>query len=317
MLAAGCQQTPPAVVALPRETPPAPINKPLPPVEGDVGSIPAPGFGDPAVVEQKLPEEAWFVSAYDAVGRPRIALYVNRNPRDNGQPQAGQYDDSVIKELDYSELEETLIDWISCDGKVTVVAPAISGHALSEDQQRQLSSGNASAGDLARQLQADILIQVQVHPVRRPEGVRAAVVAQAVNVKGNESIARAEVEIPSPMDNETINAYTRFLARKLMHEMVGTWTHFKPTAGAEGAGTTPGTPAPGDGTPGGGTPPSTPPEQPMPPGGGSNPPSPITPPEQPVPPGNNPPAPPATPPSTQQEPTPQPVQPNVPSTQGT
>jgi hypothetical protein len=50
------------------------------------------------------------------------------------------------------------------------------------------------------------------------------VIAEAINIKGGESLARAAVDVQPPLDKfQTIN-YTRFLARKLMDGMTATWS---------------------------------------------------------------------------------------------
>lgn len=54
---------------------PADFAKPLPDQTSEAPAAPA--FDDPPLVDQQLPEEAWFVSAYNGVGRPRIAIFVN------------------------------------------------------------------------------------------------------------------------------------------------------------------------------------------------------------------------------------------------
>ena len=51
-------------------------NKPLPPM-GDPGDI-APPFDDAPLITQAPPEQGAFVRAYEGVGSPRIALFVNR-----------------------------------------------------------------------------------------------------------------------------------------------------------------------------------------------------------------------------------------------
>jgi hypothetical protein len=54
----------------------ADVPKPLP--DQTSNEPPPPAYDDPALIDQKLPEEAWFVSAYNGVGKPRIAIFVNR-----------------------------------------------------------------------------------------------------------------------------------------------------------------------------------------------------------------------------------------------
>jgi pyruvate/2-oxoglutarate dehydrogenase complex dihydrolipoamide acyltransferase (E2) component len=49
------------------------------------------------------------------------------------------------------------------------------------------------------------------------------IVAEAINTKGGESLARAVVDVPPPLEKTTINKYTRFLSRKLMDGMMSAW----------------------------------------------------------------------------------------------
>jgi hypothetical protein len=71
--------------------------------------------------------------------------------------------------------------------------------------------------------QPDVLIQIQAHPTRRQDQLVVLLVAEATNIRGGESLAQASVEMPTPVDRIELNNYTRFLARKLMHEMGDTW----------------------------------------------------------------------------------------------
>lgn len=52
-------------------------EKPLPPPSREQ-QFPPPPFADAPLVRQGLPEEQAFVNAYNAVGRPRIVIFVNR-----------------------------------------------------------------------------------------------------------------------------------------------------------------------------------------------------------------------------------------------
>jgi hypothetical protein len=51
-------------------------------------------------------------------------------------------------------------------------------------------------------------------------------VANASNLKGGESLARAVVDVPPPLEKTKLNNYTRFVARKLMRDMTAAWTQF-------------------------------------------------------------------------------------------
>jgi hypothetical protein len=81
-------------------------------------------------------------------------------------------------------------------------------------------------GELVEQLQADVLIQVQARPTRQTRyGLEVRLIAEALNTRGGQSIGRAVVDIPPPLEKTTINKYTRFVARKLMDDMTGTWNN--------------------------------------------------------------------------------------------
>jgi len=84
--------------------------------------------------------------------------------------------------------------------------------------------------EAVRQLGADIFVQVQAHPTNQTAaGLEVRLIAEAMNVKGGESIARAVVDIPPPLQKTTINTYTRFLARKMIDEMLNTWSAPQPS----------------------------------------------------------------------------------------
>jgi hypothetical protein len=321
-LAGGCNTTPPPVnVAVPLQPAqpttyyPADYPKPLP--DQTAEAVPPPSFDDQPLVDQRLPEEAWFVSTYNRVGRPRIAVFVNRtldgalvgNPdvaistvdterRSTGavdvqhtqsggyagpygssssgssdsfkSPGAaeyhettstylhpGQYDAASLQALDYQEMESLLTDWFHASGQVTLISPGFLRSRLSPQQLSDVESGQAAGlSDIAQATGADVLVQVQAHPVSRQGQLVVLLVAQAVNIKGGEALADASVEMPTPIDRYALNNFTRFLTRKLMHGMIDTWTGSpppNPTAAvqtpapapaAESAAPAPTTPAP-------------------------------------------------------------------------
>jgi hypothetical protein len=251
----------------------------------DASEPPPPAYDDPPLVDQQLPEEAWFVGTYNKVGRPRIAVFVNRSLDgnligDSGQPiittstvqssnaavdvqhsdssgyadwysynhahdsdqfkttgpaqynqsttvylHPGQYDDASLASLDYSEMESLLSDWIQCDGQVTLISPGFIRSKLTDQQVQDLQNGKGAAlDDLSKDTGADVLIQVQAHPVRRNDQVVVLLVAEAINIRGGEQLAHGSVEMPTPVDRYALNNYTRFLARKIIHEMTNTWS---------------------------------------------------------------------------------------------
>jgi hypothetical protein len=250
LLLCACESNSKNVAAAPPpRTYPLDNPKPLPPDAGQ--PPPAPAFADVPLVDSRLPEETWFADAYNRVGKPRIAVLVNRTldgdlipvepaPADQSAPpqspppntqylQPGQYEDAQLQTLDYEEMESLLTQWIGSRGQVTVLAPEFVRSHLSDQQLKDLQSGKASSlSDLGQSTQADILIQVQAHPTRRLGQLVILLVGQAVNIHGGESISQASVEMPMPLDRPEEENFTRFIARKLIHGMVDTWSSAPP-----------------------------------------------------------------------------------------
>jgi hypothetical protein len=229
--------------------------KPLPPPQeprADVG----PPFVDAPIVSQRPPELRAFVDAYRGVGSPRITLFVNRTLEGNIVPvngtdpdvraevrrrsskdgdyrgtaevylRRGQYDEVDAKSLDYAAIETIMTDWLAANGQVTIISPTMARQRLSDQQVKELQDGRPTAlSEVARQLDADILIQVQAHPTKQTsDGLQVRIIAEAMNTKGGQSIGRAVVDVPPPLEKTTINRSTRFLARKLMDDMIQTWS---------------------------------------------------------------------------------------------
>ena len=229
--------------------------KPLPPPDDGSRQL-RPPYDDVPIVSQRPPEQRAFVDAYRQVGSPRITLFVNRtlegniipvNPdepsiraevrrhsRDAGDSRGtaeiylrpGQYDEANARALDYQAIETIMTDWLAANGQVTVISPTMARQRLSDQQVRELQEGRPRAlSEVAQQLDADILIQVQAHPTRQTrEGLEFRLVAEALNTKGGQSIGRAVVDVVPPLEKTTINRSTRFLARKLMDDMIQTWS---------------------------------------------------------------------------------------------
>jgi hypothetical protein len=234
--------------------------KPLPPppeyAEVDLG----PGFDDVPLVNQRPPEQKAFVQAYQHVGRPRITVFVNRTlegqlipvdpggtrpGRDAGDVFArnanngtdtrasydvylepGQYDEVEARALDYEAMETILTDWLAANGQVAIVSPAMARQRLTDEQIRDLQSGRPQvARDMAKQLGTEVLVQVQARPTRQtPNGLHVRLIAEAFNIEGGDSIGRAVVDVPPPLEKRTLNKYTRYIARKLMDDMTYAWS---------------------------------------------------------------------------------------------
>lgn len=220
----------------------------------------------------------------------------------------GQYDEIAARSLDYEAVENILTDWLMAGGRTTMISPTLVRQKLTEQQLKDLAGGKLIVNaEIAEQLGADVLIQVQAKPTRQtPQGLEVRIVAEALNIKGGQSLAHAVVDVPPPLEKTTINRYTRFLARKLMNDMAGTWTAAAQANTPAEAMDRPGPMPPPRPIPPRPVPPPepvppAPPAPPMPPG----PPAPIPPPPtQPMPPP--PPSPVPMPPDTQPAPLPMP-----------
>jgi hypothetical protein len=238
-----------------------PLAKPMPHAGGET-SLP-PAYPDQPLVTQQLPEQQEFLAAYERVGRPRIAVLVNRTPDSAGPfvlPDGRQVQASAI---DYEDLETMLTDWLAAGGKVNIVSPG-----LIRQHQESKNTGATTADD------ADVIVQMQISPTRQTrDGIAAArMVGEAFNTRGGQQIARAVVDVPPPLDKVQINQYTRYVARKLMDEMTSSWESMGRAAPPPAAAPPP--PASGPNSP--------PPAAPTPPPAPSAPPAPSVPPPGPV-----------------------------------
>ena len=259
----GCSKKPPPPpprVHVPEHPVRVPVRerdeeKPMPvQTQAEQGSdLPPPPYQDPPLVNQRPPEQRAFVEAYESVGRPRILVFVNRTlegeivPVNPGAPYAGvdrnyssrdgrdraeaylhpgEYDEASARAIDYGAMENILTDWLASDGRVEVVSPVMARQRMTDEQVKDLQAGRPRAmGELARQLDADVLIQVQARPTKQTaNGLGVRVMAESVNVgRGGQSIARAVLDVPPPLDRTQLNRATRMLARKLMDGMTVSW----------------------------------------------------------------------------------------------
>jgi hypothetical protein len=239
---------------------------------------PEPPFDDVPLVSQKTPEQKSFEAAYRGVGRPRIAVFVNRTldgeilPVANAEPnrerrfaddrydrdrdrgrtylKRGEYDEAHARAVDYEAVENILTDVLACQGAVEIVSPTMARQRLTDDQVKDLQAGKAGAlRDVAGRLDTDVLVQVTVHPTRQTQyGLDVRLVGEALNVKGGQQIGRAVVDIPPPLEKTTVNRYARFVARKLMMDMTQSWSTGEPSRGTDrGAVDRPGDRGPVDG----------------------------------------------------------------------
>ena len=121
-----------------------------------------------------------------------------------------------IGTIDFDAVETIMSDWLAANGQVTVIAPTVTRRRLNDAQARS---------DIAQQLGADVVIYVRAAPTPTSTDAKdLRLVAQAINTRGGESIGRAVVDVPPPLNKGQINDYTRFLARKLMDDMSQSWS---------------------------------------------------------------------------------------------
>ncbi len=208
--------------------------KPLPPQDAE-GYQPA--YVDEPLITQAPPEQPAFVQAYEEVGRPRIALFVNRTfqgqpqvpattpPPDRRQTPPGAIELAPPARIDYDAMEVILTDWFAGGGRVKLVSPK-----LTEAEAQAAIKGDQNAlSELSKKYQIDVLIVVQAAETRQtPRGVEVRLVGEAVNTEGGESVGRAVVDLPPVLEKRVINDYTRFVARKLMSDMTRTWNSPRP-----------------------------------------------------------------------------------------
>jgi hypothetical protein len=222
-----------------REDAPPPQRVPVPSANGDTATFhrddeikplpqpraadttPPPPFNDEPIVDQQPPEQPAFVDAYHRVGSPKIVLFVNRTLQGEVVPTNSH----GVQTLDYEAIENIMTDWLAADGQVTLISPIMARQRLSDEQVRELQQNRPLAmSEAVHQLGADIFIQVNARPTRQTsQGLEIRIIAEAINTKGGESLARAVVDVPPPLEKTTINKYTRFLSRKLMDGMISAW----------------------------------------------------------------------------------------------
>jgi hypothetical protein len=203
--------------------------KPLP--DHARSEVPPPPFDDVALVSQEAPETARFVQAYGHVGRPRILVWVMH--------EAGTaYDEAAARSVDYAAMQTILTDWFCSGGAVAVISAPAARQSLGGQQAQNLDAGQIVNGkEINDRIHADVLVMVRAQTTRQSGGGPAVrLVADASNLLGGESIGRAVVDVPPPLEKPQLNTYTRFLARKLMKDMTGSWMSF---GGGEGAASQP------------------------------------------------------------------------------
>jgi hypothetical protein len=196
--------------------------------------LPPPPFEDVPLVTQRTPEQGRFERAYREIGKPRIAVFVNRTLEGEivqpiGSRRRG-YDEARAKAVDYEAMENILTDFLACQGSVEIMSPTLARQKLTDEQVKDLESGRPRVlREIAQQLEADILIQVTAKPTRQTaQGLEVRLVGEAMNIKGGQQVGRAVVDIPPPLEKTTLNRYTRFVARKLMTDLTQAWMSMEP-----------------------------------------------------------------------------------------
>lgn len=253
-------------------------------------------YNDVPIIVERPPEQRAFIDAYNAVGRPRITVFVNRTLegqilttvshepvvsversrtattgvsverrdetiyedrwRDNRRERVdrfettgpgeyrettevylrpGEYDELAARRIDYDAIETQMTDVLAANGNTVIMSPWMVRKALTEEQVQALEQGRPQVlREIAQQLDTDVLVQVQARATRQtPEGMHLRLIVEAFNIQGGQSIGRAMVDMPPPLEKTTINKYTRFLARKLMDDMISTWSAPPPPQAVE------------------------------------------------------------------------------------
>ncbi|MGB7156831.1 MAG: hypothetical protein WBD40_02120, partial [Tepidisphaeraceae bacterium] len=191
-------------------------------------------YDDAPLLSQPLPEGRAFVEAYNRVGRPRIAIFVSRIVQAGpASGDAGAADPLArgaadLAEVDQQAVETVLADWIACDGQVSVLSPMMIRQKLTDQQFADLERGRPGAvAEIAHQLGADVLVQTQARVLRSPAPdapPEVRIIAEAINVREGDSIARALADVPAPLDKGRLDGVARHLVRKLMNGMTTAWS---------------------------------------------------------------------------------------------
>jgi hypothetical protein len=216
------------------------------PMPDPAPTVPPVGFDDPAIVTQEMPEEPAFVARYNAVGSPRILVFVNRDLTGMQMPVApggtvhypdgssvysptGTTDSEGARAIDYELIESIMSSDLSAGGRVTMVSPVAARGRLSDAEFADLRSGRPQMlGEIARKLQCDVLVRVTAKPSIQSGAVR--LVAEAMNVQGGQQLAQSAVDVPPPLVKTTLNNYCRFVTRQLMAGMTAQWARIPVSA---------------------------------------------------------------------------------------
>lgn len=167
-------------------------HEPMKPLPAESKRQPLPtGVEDRPLVSQRPPEQKSYVAAYEKVGRPVLLVRV-QNASD--------------APVDATAIATLMTDLLAADGQATVLSPML----------------NTSSGP-----NADVTIEVRVEAIRRGEeraATEARMAADARNARGGESLGRAVVDVPLPLEKRPLQESTRYVARKLMDDLTQSWS---------------------------------------------------------------------------------------------
>jgi len=151
----------------------SPQVKPLPQQGAQAqAQVMPPPYDDAPLVDQPVPEQPAFVDAWSRVGRPRMVVMAMQTADDTS---------------DHTAIEDELADWLGCNGQVTLIAPAMARQRLGQEQIKD----SRAAAQLAQQVDADVVIQVQAHPAGEQHAGTTRLLADAYNTEaGSRSGAR-------------------------------------------------------------------------------------------------------------------------------
>lgn len=246
-------EQPPAPAPAQPETPRPSDTTPPPPPQREA-SAPPPAAAAPAPGQDRAAPPAMsageaarvqkdFVDAYRQVGQPHFVVYVNRTLDGQLLPDPGapagdrppgpeplkpdQYDVGAVNHaIDLAALESHLAEQLSCDKQVTVIAATTVHEKLTDPQVKDLELGKPSAlATFDQNLNADVLIQVQVQPTKvSGSTTELRLLGEVINVRGGQVIGHAIADIDHPQDADQVKGATQYMTRKLMIDMLRAWT---------------------------------------------------------------------------------------------
>lgn len=192
-----------------------------------------------------------FVDAYKVAGEPGIAVYVVRTtdgkplvakpleltrpntPAASGAPSPAAGPELVTigpgqskaPAVDFSLVENTLLDGLYEGGAVKLVPPAGVRDRVPAADQTALDNGDAAAVKKAGEQFANVanyLVHVTVHPAGA--GGDLKIDAQVVDFANVTSFATASIDLPASANAAVTRDKVRQVAMKLKDDLTGVWT---------------------------------------------------------------------------------------------